>query len=41
MPRLPLVAMLGISACQKNVDGVEIFPSGSFMLKNTAKGLKK
>jgi peptide/nickel transport system substrate-binding protein len=41
MPRVPLVAMLGISACQKNVEGVEIFPSGSFMLKNTAKALKK
>lgn len=41
MPRVPLVAMLGISACQNNVEGVEIFPSGSFKLKNTVKSLKK
>ncbi len=41
MPRVPLVAMLGISACQKNIDGVEIFPSGSFRLVDATKGLKK
>lgn len=37
MPRLPLVAMLGISASQTNIEGVEISPSGSFRLKNASK----
>jgi ABC-type transport system substrate-binding protein len=41
MPRLPLVAIYGISASQKNIDGVEIFPSGSFRLSDATKGLKK
>ena len=37
MPRVPLVAILGLSACQKNIDGVEITPSGSFRLRNAVK----
>lgn len=37
LPRVPLVAILGLSACQKNIDGVEITPSGSFRLRNAAK----
>jgi peptide/nickel transport system substrate-binding protein len=37
MPRIPLVAILGISACQSNVGGVELAPSGSFMLANVTK----
>ena len=37
MPRLPLVAMLGISASQTNIEGVEISPSGSFRLRNVAR----
>lgn len=41
MPRVPLVAMLGISACQKNITGVELFPSGSFRLINAVKAGKK
>ena len=41
MPRVPLVAMLGISACQANIGGVEIAPSGSFLLINATKGAKK
>ena len=41
MPRLPLVAIYGISASQKNIDGVEIFPSGSFRLSDATKALKK
>lgn len=41
MPRVPLVAIYGISASQKNIDGVEIFPSGSFRLSDATKGLKK
>jgi peptide/nickel transport system substrate-binding protein len=41
MPRVPLVAIYGISACQKNIDGVEIFPSGSFKLSDATKGIKK
>jgi peptide/nickel transport system substrate-binding protein len=41
MPRLPLVAMLGISASQTNIEGVEISPSGSFRLKNASKVAKK
>jgi len=41
MPRVPLVAILGISACQKNIAGVELFPSGSFRLVDATKGLKK
>ena len=41
MPRLPLVAMLGISASQTSIDGVEISPSGSFRLPNAVKVLPK
>jgi len=41
MPRIPLVAIYGISACQKDIGGVEIFPSGSFRLSDATKGLKK
>jgi ABC-type transport system substrate-binding protein len=37
MPRVPLVAMLGISACQTHIEGVNLSPSGSFMLKNAAR----
>jgi peptide/nickel transport system substrate-binding protein len=37
MPRVPLVAIMGISASQPNIEGVEISPSGSFKLKNAAK----
>jgi ABC-type transport system substrate-binding protein len=37
VPRVPLVAILGISACQTNIGGVEIAPSGSFMLANVTK----
>jgi ABC-type transport system substrate-binding protein len=33
-PRLPLVAMMGISASQTNIEGVGITPSGSFRLKD-------
>ncbi|MDR3161443.1 MAG: ABC transporter substrate-binding protein, partial [Spirochaetaceae bacterium] len=36
-PRLPLVAMEGISACQSNIEGVSIAPSGSFRLKDAVK----
>jgi len=31
------VAIMGISASQPNIEGVEISPSGSFKLKNAAK----
>ena len=41
MPRLPLVAMLGISASQTNIEGVEISPSGSFRLPNAVKVIPK
>jgi hypothetical protein len=37
MPRVPLVAIMGLSAAQTNIEGVEIFPSGSFKLRNAAK----
>ncbi|MDL2229970.1 ABC transporter substrate-binding protein [Treponema sp. OttesenSCG-928-L16] len=37
LPRVPLVAMMGISASQTNIDGVAISPSGSFRLKNVVK----
>jgi len=40
MPRVPLVAILGISACQANMNGVEIAPSGSFLLNDATKGVK-
>jgi ABC-type transport system substrate-binding protein len=36
-PRLPLVAMQGISASQTNIEGVAIAPSGSFRLKDAVK----
>ncbi len=39
LPRVPLVAIMGLSAAQTNVDGVEIFPSGSFKLRNAVKSL--
>ncbi|MFQ3620347.1 MAG: hypothetical protein SNJ78_05325, partial [Spirochaetales bacterium] len=35
--RVPLVAIMGISASQHNIEGVEISPSGSFKLKNAMK----
>ena len=38
MPRVPLVAIMGISASQTNIEGVEIFPSGSFKLRNAVQG---
>lgn len=41
MPRVPLVAIMGISASQQNIEGVEISPSGSFKLKNAAKIVDK
>jgi len=41
MPRVPLVAIMGISASQPNIEGVEISPSGSFKLKNAAKITEK
>lgn len=41
VPRVPLVAIMGISASQKNIEGVEISPSGSFKLKNAAKITEK
>ncbi len=37
MPRVPLVAIMGLSAAQTNIEGVEIFPSGSFKLRNASK----
>lgn len=37
MPRLPLVAMKGHSAAQKNIEGVLISPSGSLRLNNVVK----
>ncbi|QQO08897.1 ABC transporter substrate-binding protein [Breznakiella homolactica] len=37
LPRVPLVAMQGISASQTNIEGVAISPSGSFRLKNVVK----
>jgi len=40
MPRVPLVAILGISACQNYIGGVDISPSGSFMLSNVTKTVK-
>ena len=40
MPRIPLVGIMGISASQKNIEGVDISPSGSFKLKNAAKTAK-
>jgi peptide/nickel transport system substrate-binding protein len=36
-PRLPLVAMQGISASQTNIEGVALSPSGSFRLKDAVK----
>jgi ABC-type transport system substrate-binding protein len=41
IPRVPLVAIQGISASQPSIDGVEIMPSGSFRLKNAVKTLPK
>jgi ABC-type transport system substrate-binding protein len=37
LPRVPLVAIMGLSAAQANIEGVEIFPSGSFKLRNATK----
>ena len=37
MPRVPLAAILGISASQQNISGVFLSPSGSFMLDNVVK----
>jgi peptide/nickel transport system substrate-binding protein len=37
IPRVPLVAIMGISACQKNVSGVYLSPSGSFQLFDAIK----
>jgi hypothetical protein len=34
------VAILGISACQADMNGVEIAPSGSFLLNDATKGAK-
>jgi ABC-type transport system substrate-binding protein len=41
IPRVPLVVIQGISACQTSIDGVEIMPSGSFRLRNGVKLLPK
>jgi ABC-type transport system substrate-binding protein len=41
VPRIPLVGIMGISASQTDIEGVEISPSGSFKLKNAAKAAKK
>ena len=30
---------MGLSAAQTNIDGVEIFPSGSFKLRNAVKNI--
>jgi peptide/nickel transport system substrate-binding protein len=37
LPRVPLVAITGISASQKNISGVFLAPSGAFMLNNVVK----
>lgn len=37
LPRVPLVAIMGISASQQNISGVFLSPSGSFMLENVVK----
>ncbi|HIH37260.1 MAG TPA: ABC transporter substrate-binding protein [Methanocellales archaeon] len=37
VPRVPLVAIMGISASQQNVSGVYLSPSGSFQLDNVVK----
>jgi len=37
LPRVPLVAIMGISASQQNISGVFLSPSGSFMLDNVVK----
>jgi len=37
VPRVPLGGIMGISASQTNIEGVEISPSGSFRLANAAK----
>jgi ABC-type transport system substrate-binding protein len=37
VPRVPLVAIFGISACQAGVDGILIAPSGSLMLTDVVK----
>ena len=37
MPRLPLVAQLGISATQSNIEGITLSPSGSFKLMHAVK----
>jgi len=41
IPRVPLVAIQGISASQPSIEGVEIMPSGSFRLRNAVKNLPK
>jgi len=41
LPRVPLVAIQGLSACQGTIDGVELTPSGSFKLNNAVKLLPK
>lgn len=37
LPRVPLVAIMGISACQANISGVFLSPSGSFQLDDVVK----
>ena len=41
MPRLPLVAHLGLSVSQQTIEGVELSPSGSFRLVNAVKTERK
>ena len=41
LPRVPLVAIMGISASQSDIQGVEIAPSGSFRLANASKVISK
>ncbi len=41
LPRVPLVAIPGLSASQTSIDGVELTPSGSFKLNNAVKLLPK
>lgn len=41
IPRVPLVGIMGISASQTSIDGVEISPSGSFKLRNAVKTAAK
>jgi len=37
LPRVPLAAIMGISACQSNISGVYLSPSGSFQLFDVVK----